>query len=68
MSSQADDALDRMLSVIEAEGSCIELRMQSGPGCEAGHREMVNMLIKEARLRLEGKRLAQILKMLERLR
>lgn len=67
MTRKPDD-IDRMLDIIEAEGSCIELRMRSGPGSEDAHSEMVETLIKEARLRLKGEKLESTLKALERLR
>lgn len=62
------DQIDRMLSAIEADGSCIELRMQSGfTGCETGHREMVSKLRSEAQQRLQGERLSRVLEALNRL-
>jgi hypothetical protein len=63
------DQIDRMLSVIASEGSCIELRMQSegGSGCESGYREMVQKLREQARLRLKGEKLHQVLKALDHL-
>jgi hypothetical protein len=62
------NSVDRMLLAIELDGSCIELRMQSGEGCEEGHRAMVEKLITEAHNRLTGERLKSVLENLERLK
>jgi hypothetical protein len=61
------DRIDRMLTAIETEGSCVELRMQSFPGGQDGHQQMVNELRDAARLRLKGQRLQRVLEALNRL-
>jgi hypothetical protein len=65
---QENSPIDVALWAIEHEGSCIQLRMQSGEGCEEGHRAMVEKLTSEAKQRLSGKRLKTVLENLKRLK
>lgn len=52
MTNEYDASIDRALSAIETEGSCIGLRMQVDP---QAHRKMVDELERFACERLTGK-------------